>query len=257
MKKIYLSFVLVFLFIQVNAQCNLDRHNATWFDGWISCEIAENPNTARDSSHWIMYNFGNELEMHAFSVWNYNAPDNLNYGIKTAMVDYSKDGLLWEEYGIITLNQASGENEYEGESLIDFNGIEAQYLLITTIETHGGTCAGLAEIRLEIDAIEDSLIEPIDTVVVVVEPLDSICITADVYPNPTVGNELFIELKTQCVNAVHYSLKDVSGRVIIESTPINLDEKVEIIKGLDLANGVYILEFSSNYARTEYKVVIY
>ena len=241
-----LSYILLSNFSY--SQCYPDRHNSTWFDSWISCQISPNPNTARDSTHWIMYDFGSAYKMQSLSIWNINAPEILDYGIKTAIVDYSMDGIDWISYGTINLSQGVGKNEYEGESILDFKGIVAKYLLITAEENYGGNCTGFAELKLGVDSVE---------VVEILADNDSVCIIADVYPNPVTGQELFVYLKAQCVHAVHYSLKDATGRVLIENVPIGLGETKEILKGLELASGVYFVVLTSNYASAEYKVVKY
>ncbi|MFK8045447.1 MAG: discoidin domain-containing protein, partial [Crocinitomicaceae bacterium] len=199
-------------------QCYPERHNTAWYNGWMSCEISANPNATRPESHWIMYDFGNVLEMYNFSVWNVNAPEFLDHGIQTAHIDYSLDGETWLEYGEVSLAQGTGENTYEGQELFNFNGVEAKYLLITAATTYGSDCAGLAEIKLEVDSSET--IVPTDTTTQTAQ--DSICIIADVFPNPMVTNELFITLKQQCVPAVHYTVTDATGKIVVQSTPIAL-----------------------------------
>ena len=255
MKKLFLYIVILFAGHQMgHAQCYPDRHSTAWFDGWISCEKSENPNTAREESHWIMYNFGSVKEMYNFSVWNVNAPDYLEFGIQTAHVDYSEDGVTWTEYGEVSLAKGTGKNTYEGEEILNFNGLNAQYLLITAETTFGSDCAGLAEIRLDVDSIDAVVVEPTDTTNQE-NPVDSICIIANVFPNPVIENELFITLIQQCVPAVHYTVTDALGRVVVQSTPIALNETIDVLKGIDLPAGVYIIELSSNYAKSEYKIV--
>ncbi|MDX1350101.1 MAG: T9SS type A sorting domain-containing protein [Putridiphycobacter sp.] len=251
MKKVLLYIVLSFTTIfNGTSQCFPDRHSTAWYDGWISCEKTENPNETRPESHWILYDFGTVMEMYNLNIWNVNAPKFLSYGIQTAHVDYSLDGVTWEEYGEITLNQGTGENTYEGEAVLNFNGKQAKFLLITANTTYGSACAGLAEIKLEVDSVENQ--EPQDTSTVIT---DSVCIVADVYPNPVVTNEIFVTLTQQCVPAVHYTLTDISGRTIVPSSPISLNEQIEILKGRKIPAGVYILELTSNYAKSEYKIV--
>lgn len=255
MKHFILYIVIIFTSHLGYAQCYPDRHSTAWYEGWISCEKSENPNDLREESHWIMYNFGAVLEMYNFSVWNVNAPEYLDHGIQTAQIDYSVDGVTWLEYGEISLNQGTGKNIYQGQEILNFNGKEARYLLITAVTTYGSDCAGLAEIKLEVDSVDAPVVVvPTDTTNQA-EPLDSICIIADVYPNPIANNELYITLNQQCVPAVHYTLTDATGRTIVTSTPIALNETVEILKGKDLSPGVYIVELTSNYAKSEYKIV--
>lgn len=230
------------------AQCYPDRHSTAWYDGWISCEKSENPNSENPNSHWIMYDFGSVMEMYKLSIWNINAPEYISYGIQTANIDYSMDGISWVEYGEVTLNQGSGQNTYEGDQLLNFDGINAKYLLITAKTTFGSNCAGFAELKLEVDSVET--IVPADTIT-----KDSICIIADIYPNPISEHTLYVHLLEQCVPNVHYRLIDETGRVVVPSTLISLNEVVDILKGKKIAAGVYIVELTSNYAKSEYKVI--
>ncbi|MFK8037857.1 MAG: T9SS type A sorting domain-containing protein [Crocinitomicaceae bacterium] len=255
MKQLIL-YIIIFIIMpfMATAQCYPDRHSTAWYEGWISCEKSENPNTTRPESHWIMYDFGTIMEMYNLSIWNINAPEYLDYGIQTAEIDYSEDGINWFEYGEVTLSQGTGKNNYEGLQLLNFDGKNAKYLLITSTASFGSECAGFAELKLEVDSVE--ITEPSDTTIV--DPIlkDSICIIADVYPNPIADdNVLNIHLIEQCVPSVHYRLIDENGRVVVPSTPISLDETVEILKGIELAAGVYIVELTSNYAKSEYKVI--
>ncbi len=267
MKRLVLIAVIFLLAHHSYSQCYPDRHNSAWFDGWISCEISPNPNTDRDSTHWIMYSFGALYEMNTFEIWNVNAPELLDYGIKTAAIDYSVDGIEWHTFDTVSVAQGIGENEYEGQQLLDFNGAEARFLLITALESYGSNCAGFAEMRLAVDSVkvkDPDIVDGGEPFPVIPDPTDttvtendSICITADVYPNPMVDDKLFITLKTQCVHSVNYSLTDATGRVIINNTPIGVGETIEILDGTKLSTGVYFIKLSSNYAATKYKVVKY
>ena len=54
MKLVYLLF-LCFLITALNGQCDPDRHNTSGASGWVSCQATPNPNPARSTGHWIMY----------------------------------------------------------------------------------------------------------------------------------------------------------------------------------------------------------
>jgi len=274
MKNIY-TILAVLLFTQIGfGQCYPDRHNSTWYDGWISCTMSQNPNPDRDSSHWIMYSFDNLLEMYELSIWNINAPDILHYGMKTAYIDYSLDGINWVNFDSIVIGQGIGENHYEGQQLLDFDGEIARYLLITSVESYGSNnCTGFAEMKLMIDYISDyplvsnndptGLASPVDSTLSINEQNpnlddvlnDSICLLANVYPNPMQDNKLFVALEQQCASIVYYSLTDVTGKMLISKTPIAYGETIEILDGTKLAKGVYIVEVSSETGSQQYKVV--
>ena len=130
------------------SQCYPDRHNSTWFDGWVSCEESVNPNPARGNGHWILYNFHQQYALFEMDVWNFNAPDYLDYGMQEVVIDISADSITWTEYGQVTFPQANGLNTYEGAEVLDFDSTLAQYVLVTAVSNYGGSCYGLSEIRI-------------------------------------------------------------------------------------------------------------
>ncbi len=150
-----LTIVILSIFISsyTAAQCYPNRHNTTWFHSWVSCEPSQNPNTTRGKSHWIMYDLGYEYKLKNMHFWNINDPQNLDYGMKTVVMDYSLDGNTWIEYGYIDCSIGTGKSIYSGEDLFNFDGIVARYILITGIENWGGKCWGLSEIKINVDNI--------------------------------------------------------------------------------------------------------
>jgi F5/8 type C domain-containing protein len=130
------------------SQCDTLRHNSTWFDGWISCEETANPNAARGNGHWILYDFNQVYTMFEMRVWNTNAPDILDYGMKNVVIDISDDGTTWTEFGQFLFPQGSGDSRYEGVDAMNFDSTNARYVLITGIDNYGGSCFGLSEVRI-------------------------------------------------------------------------------------------------------------
>jgi len=153
MKYIFSLFIVFISVLQINAQCYPDRHNTTWFDGWESCEMSDNPNSSRGLSHWILYDLGHIYKLEDVHLWNVNDPENLQDGIKTVVFDYSQDGNDWVEFGEQTFEMATGKSIYEGDEAFSFDGIKARYLLMTVLETWGGDCAGFGEIRIGVAPI--------------------------------------------------------------------------------------------------------
>ncbi|HHH54253.1 MAG TPA: T9SS type A sorting domain-containing protein [Bacteroidetes bacterium] len=152
--KFIFSFIIILTgFNQILSQCYPDRHNTTWFHGWESCEKSENPNSARGTSHWIMYDLGHIYKLENVHFWNINDPENLNNGIKNVMIDYSTDGNSWIEFGHQSFNQGTGKSIYEGEDAFSFDGINARYLLVTVLENWGGSCVGFGEIKIGVSPI--------------------------------------------------------------------------------------------------------
>lgn len=153
MKYIFSIIIILTGVLQINAQCYPDRHNTTWFHGWESCEMSENPNSSRGVSHWIMYDLGHVYKLEDVHLWNVNDPEHLEDGIKNVVFDYSLDGNDWVEFGEQSFEKATGRSIYEGENAFSFDGIKTRYLLMTVLETWGGDCAGFGEIRIGVAPI--------------------------------------------------------------------------------------------------------
>ncbi|MCB0762798.1 MAG: hypothetical protein KDC12_14825, partial [Flavobacteriales bacterium] len=133
-----------------NAQCN-GGHSTDPTDAWISCTGTENPNPARTQEHWIMYDFANLYALEQSIVWNYNVPGDTDKGIKTIIIDTSTNGTSWNEWGTIVIDEAPGQDTYEGEMGPDFNGVAARYVLISVVDNWGdASCQGFAEIKFNI-----------------------------------------------------------------------------------------------------------
>ena len=228
-----ITFTVVFILsLSFNSfsQCYPDRHNTTWFDGWVSCEASESPNPERGESHWIMYDFNHIYGLGDVHLWNTNDGNNLDWGLSMAAVDYSTDGINWIELGEYTFEMASGESIYQGFSVADFDNQEARFVLITALENWGGDCYGLAEIKFEVT-------NPVTIAEIpVVEMID---ITT--YPNPF-NNNFTTSIKTTKTEAITYSLLDAYGRTILSCEIENpLRENLYEINGSNLTNGIYHL----------------
>jgi len=148
-KKIIFSFCTVILMVNTGfSQCLTERHSTTWYDGWISCDINDNPNPIRGKTHFIKYDLDDIYYLYEMKIWNFNAPDLLDYDIKDVIVDISIDGVSWTEFGQFTFGQATGSNDNEGIEEINFNGEKAKYILFTPTSNYGGTCYALSEIKI-------------------------------------------------------------------------------------------------------------
>lgn len=243
MKKLLLILFATFIYNVVLSQCYPDRHNTTWYDGWISCQTAPSPNPIRGNSHWLQYNLGETYVLHDFFVWNSNAPDLLDWGMQEVVVDYSMDGILWQELGTYTINQATGFNRYEGEYVTDFNNVKAKFVLITGISNYGGACYGLSEVKINVDNTVD------------VKEHD--CLEATVYPNPF-GSQLNLRINANCVsNIISYSIIDAMGRIILENNTINTGETKEILSGKSINPGIYFVTLYNGQKTSKIKVIKY
>lgn len=126
-----------------------DKHTNGTIDSWLSCSPAPNPNNIRGIGHWIMYDFNEVYQLYDTQIWNYNVENQTNRGFQQVAVDYSQDGLVWQELGIYNWTRATGLQGYEGFSGPNFSGITAQYVVFTALSNYGDTsCSGFSEITL-------------------------------------------------------------------------------------------------------------
>ncbi|MEM9823730.1 MAG: T9SS type A sorting domain-containing protein, partial [Bacteroidota bacterium] len=122
---------------------------------------------------------------------------------------------------------------YEGLDLFDFDGISAQYILITGLTNHGGSCFGLSEIR--IDVAEEVIVANKD-------PLTPDCLSAKIFPNPVNENSRAI-ISNYCSNApIHYTIQDITGRILRDGQINPSSNEMELdIHSFPMAAGTYIL----------------
>ncbi len=240
MKKIYILIItLTTVTISLQSQCYPDRHNTTWYDGWISCNPTQNPNPDRGVSHWILYNLGEVYKLRDSKIWNSNDPSNLDRGLKQVAIDYSMDGMNWETLGTFDWEMAPGKSIYEGFAGPDFGGIETQFVLITALQNYGGNCYGLSEVKFGYDP------EFSQTSSTRVPSLNH-CLSMLVYPNPFVLNPE-IEIRANCKEKLFVSVSDALGNTLFRqplaesgvfSQKINLEAYPAGIYFLDVGNGV-------------------
>ena len=108
---------------------------------WLSNGIA---------GEWIEYEFDRAYAINSMWVWNYNQnnPERTTRGIRDCTIEYSLDGAAWEAVGgTHTFAKADGSDNYAHNTEIDFGGAKAQYVKITVVSNHGGSSAGLSEVR--------------------------------------------------------------------------------------------------------------
>jgi len=238
MKKIYILIFALCLVQQLGfTQCYPDRHSTNFFDGWISCEIAENPNPVRGKSHFIMFDYGRLYALGQTKIWNANDPSHLDWGMQDVAIDYSDDGVNWKEAGIFTFQQASGLSIYEGFDGPDLNGIEAQYLLITGISNYGSNdCFGLGEIKVAAEEVIVSKVEDI-------AELD--CVGVTLYPNPF-AEKITLLLAPGCSGELRISLYDGLGKIISHQTiGLASGQQQSLELGADMPAGSYLLRLET------------
>jgi len=115
---------------------------------WLSCERSFGPNSNRPESHWIMYDLGERHFVLQSQIWNYNVTGATDLGFQTVAIDYSMDEVNWTELGIYTWPQATGDSDYSGFPGPDFLGVEARYILITSMDEKQ-PCRGLGKVAFK------------------------------------------------------------------------------------------------------------
>jgi len=194
-----------FITLVLSAQCFPERHSTNWTDAWISCSPKPNPNPARDSSHWILFDLNKHYRIHQIKCWNLNDPDRLDWGMREISIDYSEDSVAWHSAGSIALERAPGHNRYEGAAWEDVPISSARYILLTSLSTHGGECGGLSEIRFAAEKLQD----PVD----VVEPQRAKAFSVKVSPNPFT-DVASIVLEAAGTGSIEFQVSDLLGQVI-------------------------------------------
>jgi len=153
MKNILICLSL-FLSLNINAQnCTSTSHSVNINDSWKSCSEKLSPNPVRGNSHWVMYDLGYVYNLSTTRFWNYNVAGETEQGMKNIVIDFSLNGNEWSEVASFQLAEASGTNSYEGEEGPNLGLTSTRYVLITAIDTWGGDCPGLSEVKFDIDNI--------------------------------------------------------------------------------------------------------
>jgi len=104
----------------------LDQHSTLAEDMWLSG--AEGPQPA-----WIQYAFDKTYKLHEMWVWNSNQrlESALGVGVKNVTVQYSVDGSAWTTLGDFEFAQAPGEADYAPDTVADFAGVAAKFVMLT------------------------------------------------------------------------------------------------------------------------------
>ena len=151
-----MQYKLLCLGLILLASSPLDAQNFTpdaqiWRDTWSSCNRSANPINSYGMSHWIQYDFGDVRRLSKSWVWNANELSKLNQGFRQVKVDYSVDGRNWTHWGEMDFPKGTGEAVYGGFPGPDMVDLEARYVLLTVVSTHGDpNCAGIAEIKFNL-----------------------------------------------------------------------------------------------------------
>jgi len=122
-----------------------DQHDTEPTNMWLSDAGQEPP-------VWIKYEFDTVYKLNQMWIWNSNNALEgvlVNFGVKTATIEYSTDDDKWTALtDVPEFAQAPGVADYEHDTIVDFNGVAAKYVRITCTSTWGGqNQCGLSEVR--------------------------------------------------------------------------------------------------------------
>lgn len=235
-----MKYLLLSLFIALNvgqtifSQCYPDRHNTSWFEGWVSCEKFPSPNEVRGEGHWILYDLKKSYRLSETHVWNVNDPLHLERGLQDVAIDISSDGISWTEAGTFVWDRGSGSSIYEGFAGPHFDEMTARYILITGLSNYGGECYGFSEIRFSAEAVEDEMVTSSEDV-----EKGGSCLDVTLYPNPF-EDESRMMVQSFCTERIKYSITDMLGRQMISGDiPAGAGIKNIAIDGHDFPIGTY------------------
>jgi len=120
----------------------MDEHSTTSSDMWLGIAGAD--------PVYIQYEFDGVYKMHEMLVWNYNVQFELmlGFGVKTATVEHSTDGVEWTALGDVTFSQAMGKADYVANTVVDFQGVPTKFVKLTVNSGYGMLPQyGLSEVR--------------------------------------------------------------------------------------------------------------
>jgi len=216
--------VLLLLLVSVSsieAQCYDDRHNTSIANAWMSCNATSNPHQTRGNSHWVAYDFDEIRQLGEVRIWNINNPDFLNNGARQIAYDYSLDGENWTVGGLLDMPQAEGSGFYEGVVFDELQGISAKHLLLTIISNYGGSCYGLAEIKLGVEPLSSIQTEDVADIGFEINPNPASTITyLDINKTYFKGRRLRLQILDQLGRVV--TTQDVDA-VSSQSIPLALN----------------------------------
>lgn len=202
--RISLTVLVLLSSLELQAQCHRYLHSNAAEDGWLSCQPKAHPIDGEAAGHWVQYDLGYAYTLGKVWIWNYNDPENKNFGFRQTAVHYSKDGQNWDYLGAFELPKANGSNFYGGALGPDFAGVEARYVVFTAVSTWGaGDCAGLAEVQFNI------LGSPTSTEAVPAYEGPELAL----YPNPA-STEVLVKLRRATMSRIE--ILSLAGQLLQE-----------------------------------------
>ncbi|MHB9071145.1 MAG: discoidin domain-containing protein [Sedimentisphaerales bacterium] len=87
-------------------------------------------------SHWVEYIFDNTYALGEMRIWNYNENGYSSQGMKSVTIQYSTTGSTsagdWTMIYSGNIPQAGGSSGMPANLIVNFNGVSARYVVITT-----------------------------------------------------------------------------------------------------------------------------
>lgn len=199
MKQLFFLIAFMLSVVFAKAQCDFGSHTIDWSDAWLSCDVSENPNSAHQDGHWIMYDLGEPHQMFATHIWNLNVPGSTGQGVRNCFFEVSLDGEEWETVTSLEVPEAPGNDDYTGVAGPDLEGAVGRFLLIT-IENNwdGESCTGFAEIRADIQETSVGIEEESG-------------FSFSLYPNPA---DNVINLRHYLTGTVEAEIYDGAGKMV-------------------------------------------
>ena len=229
-KLIITYFLAIFFALNMEAQCFMDQHSTTWYDGWISCNKKQSPNPKRGFSHWILYSLGHRYALGDTYWWNNNEADALSNGVKKMAIDVSLDGIIWTALPDFEMPKASGKPIYEGFIGPALDNIEARYILLTAIENHGGSCYGFGEMKMNV-MLSTNTSETTN---------NPFCLHIKAFPNPFMYSTE-IDVLSNCNEEVVIIIEDAYGRQLEKKTIPQNQNNIFTFNANMLPAGVYFI----------------
>jgi hypothetical protein len=121
-------------------------HSIDAADMWLSA-------SGDPGSAWIQYEFDKPYKLNEMLVWNYNGDSVLAlYGIKEVTIEYSTDGVTWEQASVSELTEAPGATGYAANTTVPFDDVEVKYVKVIANNNFVGGASpfnkyGLSEVR--------------------------------------------------------------------------------------------------------------
>jgi len=113
-----------------------------------------------DDPLYIQYEFDDVYDVQEIWVWNYNIMFEkiLNFGAKDVTIEYSLNGTDWTPWGDVEFAQATAEDSYVANTIIDLGGVFARYIRLYIWTSWGFLPeVGLSEVRFLTGTQPDSV----------------------------------------------------------------------------------------------------